>query len=503
MSSSAISPGLLARASPTTVAAVVATLAVSWFSVSSFRSYWRLRHIKGPPLAAWSIWWLVRTVGGTRAYLDFWEVNQKYGDIARVGPNDVVCSDPDLMKRVLAVRSEYRRSDWYDGMRFHPKKNNVLSWRDEEEHFKLRSKMAAGYSGREVLDLEGKIDKNLHALIKRLDDDIAAGGPLDFGRKAQYFTLDVITDLAFGDAFGFLATDSDIYDYIRTTEESLPVFMVTTVLPWMIKIFGSPIFASILPSDKDVMGFGKVMAISKKVSAERFGPHKKVQKDMLGSFVAHGLTQEEAESEILLQIVAGSDTTATAIRATMLHLITNPRVLAKLLDEIRATTTAGPLISDSEARALPYLQAVIKEGLRIFPPVAGLMAKEVPPGGDTWKGVFLPGGTRIGYGAWGIFRNRGLWGADADEFRPERWLGGPPEKIRELESTLDLVFSYGRWQCLGRPVAMMELSKVFFEIPKRFDLSIVDPTRPWKSINCGIFAQSEFWVRATHRSGEE
>jgi hypothetical protein len=55
-----------------------------------------------------------------------------------------VCSDPDLMKRVLAVRSEYRRSDWYDGMRFHPKKNNVLSWRDEEEHFKLRSKMAAG-----------------------------------------------------------------------------------------------------------------------------------------------------------------------------------------------------------------------------------------------------------------------------------------------------------------------------------------------------------------------
>jgi cytochrome P450 len=148
----------------------------------------------------------------------------------------------------------------------------------------------------------------------------------------------------------------------------------------------------------------------------------------------------------------------------MLHLITNPRVLAKLLDEIRATTIAGPLISDSEARALPYLQAVIKEGLRIFPPVAGLMAKEVPPGGDTWKGVFLPGGTRIGYGAWGIFRNKGLWGADADEFRPERWLEGPPEKIRELESTLDLVFSYGRWQCLGRPVAMMELSKVFFEV---------------------------------------
>lgn len=111
-----------------------------------------------------------------------------------------------------------------------------------------------------MLDLEGKIDKNLVALLQRLDDDIATGKPLDFGRKAQFFTLDVITDLAFGDPFGFLPTDSDVYDYIRTTEESLPVFMVTTVLPWMIKIFGSPVFASILPSDKDVMGFGKVMA---------------------------------------------------------------------------------------------------------------------------------------------------------------------------------------------------------------------------------------------------
>ncbi|KAM0324813.1 hypothetical protein ACHAQA_007779 [Verticillium albo-atrum] len=481
------------------IVGVLVIAATAWFVVSSIQSYRRLRHINGPPLAAWSILWLVRAVGGDRAHLDFWEANKKYGDIARVGPNQVVCSDPELMKRVLAVRSEYRRSDWYDGMRFHPKKNNVLSWRDEEEHAKLRSKMAAGYSGREVHNLEAKVDKNVEAFIKRLNQDIDANAKLDFGRKAQYFTLDVITDLAFGNPFGFLETDSDIYDYIKTTEESLPVFMVTTVLPWMIKIFGSPVFASILPSEKDVMGFGKVMSISKKVSAERFGPNKKVQKDMLGSFVAHGLTQEEAESEILLQIVAGSDTTATAIRATMLHLITNPRVLVKLLDEIKATNASSPVISDSEARNLPYLQAIIKEGLRIFPPVAGLMAKEVPPQGDTWNGVHLPGGTRIGYGAWGIMHNKKIWGDDADEFRPERWLEGPAEKIRELDSTLDLVFSYGRWQCLGRPVALMELGKVFFELPRRFDLSLVDPTKPWKSSNCGIFAQSEFWVRASRR----
>jgi hypothetical protein len=48
------------------------------------------------------------------------------------------------MKHVLAVRTEYRRSSWYDGMRFNPTRDNCLSWRDEDMHMSLRSKMAAG-----------------------------------------------------------------------------------------------------------------------------------------------------------------------------------------------------------------------------------------------------------------------------------------------------------------------------------------------------------------------
>lgn len=148
----------------------------------------------------------------------------------------------------------------------------------------------------------------------------------------------------------------------------------------------------------------------------------------------------------------------------MLHIITIPRVYNKLRAEISNTTYSEPVIPDSIGRELSYLQAVIKEGLRIFPPVAGLMSKEVPPQGDTWKGKFIPGGTSVGYCAWGIFRREDLWGSDAGEFRPERWIESPPEKIKEMESALDLIFSYGRWQCLGRPVALMELNKIYVEV---------------------------------------
>ncbi|KAK7430663.1 hypothetical protein QQZ08_002706 [Neonectria magnoliae] len=456
------------------IAGLLVAAFIAWFFVSTWVQYNRLRHFKGPLVASLSKWWLIRTVGNGRAYLDFWEVNKRYGSIARVGPNDLITDDPDLMKHILGVRTEYRRSDWYDGMRFDPANNNILSWRDEDEHFKLRTKMAAGYGGREVDNLEPKIDKNILSFIHLLKSYAAESKQVDFGRKAQYFTLDVISDLAFGKPFGFIETDSDVYEYIGTTEETLPMVMVTTVVPILVKILSHPLLKRLLPSEKDRLGFGRVMGIAKEVAAERFGPDKKTQKDMLGSFVAHGLTQKEAESEILLQIVAGSDTTATVIRSTMLHLVTNPRAYNRLRGEISKTTYTSEIIPDSTARDMPYLQAVIKEGLRIFPPVAGLMAKQVPPQGDTWKGKFIPGGTRIGYGAWGIFRREDVWGVDAGEFRPERWLDSAPDKLKEMESALDLIFSYGKWQCLGRPVALMELNKVYVELLRRFDFSLLN-----------------------------
>jgi cytochrome P450 len=98
--------------------------------------------------------------------------------------------------------------------------------------------------------------------------------------------------------------------------------------------------------------------------------------------------------------LAGSDTTATATRSTMLYLMTSPHVYSTLEREIdtaiKQNTISSP-ITNAEGQKLPYLQAVIKEGLRIYPPVTGLMLKEVPKGGDILNGIFVPGGAEIGY----------------------------------------------------------------------------------------------------------
>ena len=68
-----------------------------------------------------------------------------------------------------------------------------------------------------------------------------------------------------------------------------------------------------------------------------------------------------------------------------------------------------------------------------------------------------------------------------------------------MDRNMELIFGYGRFQCLGRNVAFLELDKVFVELLRRFEFRLVDPTDPWKSVNVGIFLQSKMWVRVTRR----
>lgn len=150
----------------------------------------------------------------------------------------------------------------------------------------------------------------------------------------------------------------------------------------------------------------------------------------------------------------------------MLYIMTNPRVYNTLINEIQTAERKGRIsspITSAESREMPYLQAVIKEGLRIHPPITGLLTKVVNPGGETIKGRFVPGGTGIGHCGWGIQRHE-VFGVDVDVFRPERWIEADGLQRREMERTLDLVFGTGRWGCLGKAIVLVELDKIFVEV---------------------------------------
>jgi cytochrome P450 len=153
---------------------------------------------------------------------------------------------------------------------------------------------------------------------------------------------------------------------------------------------------------------------------------------------------------------------------TVLCLINNPQAYRALQDEIyeaEGRKDISEMVTEAETRNLPYLQAVIRESLRMYPPVTGLGFKQVPQGGDTLCGYFVPGGTQIGHNFYGLGRSKRVWGADADVFRPERWLVAEEDELKKMDAAVDLDFGHGKYSCLGKPIAMMELSKTIVEVP--------------------------------------
>lgn len=82
---------------------------------------------------------------------------------------------------------------------------------------------------------------------------------MDFSKKAQFLTLDLIGQISFGRPFEFIQNDTDMFSYIQTTENTIPVMMLVSVFPLLAKIFQSPLLKSVLPKNTDAYGLGKIM----------------------------------------------------------------------------------------------------------------------------------------------------------------------------------------------------------------------------------------------------
>lgn len=333
---------------------------------------------------------------------------------------------------------------------------------------------------------------------------------MDLATKIQYLTLDVVSAVALSSAFGDLKANEDVNDYLKASKQGLYINNLSfgLGLSWLREV---PILGKAMgPSEKDERGYGKMMAEARKMITQRKASGSHDRSDMLSSFIRHGLDGGDLFQEIFETILAGSDTTAAALRIIMLYLMTNPRVYTKLQREIDDAsacreTTLQEIISDSEALRLPYLSAVVREGLRIHPPVTNLFSRVVPKYGDVvtveGKEYFLPGGTLIGSSAWGMHRfNKGVYGEDAPIFRPERWLGGDSKALVRMQKTNDLIFNQGKWQCLGKNLALVEIHKTLFGLLKTFDFAIVNPEHPWtKHETMGLLAIGDMWVHVTER----
>ncbi|KAI0879536.1 cytochrome P450 [Hypoxylon argillaceum] len=473
-------------------------LAIGYFLASTAYQWNRLRHIPGPFLASFSYLWL-GFGGWTGRQYDMQKVlGEEYGPLVRVGPNEVSTDDLDTIRRISSAKSTYPRSGWYDGTRIHSHSDSMFTMTDPGIHDKRKAQTTAGYSGRESPGVESAIEEqieNLISLIRRKyvrKPGASSFPPLDIGKTFSMFTLDTISRIALGKEFGCLEADKDVLGFSHIVELFLPFMNVLGDVPWARNIAFSKLGIRLFsPKPTDKRGIGKMMKMVNTEVHKRYIGDVEAWNDILGSFRRHGLTEVESQTEAFFMFMAGSETVASAMRITLFYLIATPTVYQRLKTEIKAAIESGRAsspITAAEAKQLPYLQAVLHEGLRVRPTATGTFSREVPPEGDTIHGHFLPGGTTISPNLSSLMRSKTIFGKDVDIFRPERFLEVDQEQREEMQRTVEHIFGYGRWMCAGKAIAWIELNKTLFEILRQFDFQIFNP-------QAGISARSHgSWV---------
>ncbi|CAD6203628.1 unnamed protein product [Miscanthus lutarioriparius] len=154
---------------------------------------------------------------------------------------------------------------------------------------------------------------------------------------------------------------------------------------------------------------------------------------------------------ILDIIAAGSDTTAVAIEWALSELLRKPEAMAKATDELDRVVGGGRLVTEADIPRLPYLEAVVKETMRVHP-LAPLLTPRLSREDTSVGGYDIPAGTRVFVNVWAIARDRALWGDASEDFRPERFVGSRVDvKGHDLEF---LPFGSGRRMCPGLGLGM-------------------------------------------------
>ncbi|KAI5630976.1 cytochrome p450 domain-containing protein [Phthorimaea operculella] len=188
-----------------------------------------------------------------------------------------------------------------------------------------------------------------------------------------------------------------------------------------------------------------------------------------------GYSDQELREEALSVSVAGVDTSAVTAGFVTLMLARHPYVQDKLYAELSEVFEKDELVTTDHLPRLKYLDAVIKETLRLFPPVP-VVTRQTDKDCKLPSGVVLPAGCGILLHLWAMNRHPQYWGPDANQFRPERFLSEGPEPHEQPAQSAS--FSLGPRNCVGYKFALMSLTTLFATLLRRY--RILPATTPGK-----------------------
>ena len=170
---------------------------------------------------------------------------------------------------------------------------------------------------------------------------------------------------------------------------------------------------------------------------------------------------QEAERQCFILTVSSQDTSAAFISAFINYLLEHEDVRSNVCAEIlqfeQSQRLSLPIVTYQETVEMPYFMACVHETLRLSPPISVILPRYAPTGGMYVNGVWISEKVELGANPYVIHQSTKIFGLDADNFRPERWLGNS-QQVR-LMHRFSFAFGYGSRKCLGKHIALFESQK--------------------------------------------
>ncbi|KAH8787823.1 cytochrome P450 [Diaporthe sp. PMI_573] len=469
----------------------------------------QLRKIPGPFLA--SLTNIPRTywVWKRHAHETHISLHRKYGKLVRIGPNMVSVSNALEVDQIYKTRDPLIKSDFYPVILPMSKGKllpGLFATKDESLHRMLKKPIAGVYSMSNLASFEPLVDSTIKTFLGELRTRfVDPRKSCDWGTWLQYFAFDVVGEITFSTRLGFLESDTDVEGIMNEIWKWFEYVAVVGQIPWVDRLWvKNPFLSRLRPAKWSPMVRFAVKRQEERQEQIAAGKGGYDDRDFLSRFLDAMRKDPSIPPWALTawtssNVLAGSDTTAIFLRTMFKNLIDHPESLGNLrreLDDAAADGRLSEIVTWKESRRLPYLEACFKETGRIHPPFGLQLERIVPSGGMELSGQHIPAGTTVGMNAWAVHRDVDVFGADADCWRPERWLDCDELTRSRMERGL-LTFGAGHRSCLGKHISYLEIYKLVPTILQKFDIELVNPKSPWKVQNRWFVVQTEFevWLR--------
>ncbi|KAI0835729.1 cytochrome P450 [Hypoxylon sp. FL0890] len=434
-----------------------------------------LAKFPGPFLGRASLFYRILHASRGRFHVAVTEAHRKYGPIVRVAPNELSFASVESWKAIYGHPGPGKKiapkGPFYEVFAAGFSSKCVGSERDPKKHSAMRKMLNPAFSQRVLLEQEDIITSVVDKFVRIIGEK---GGPGSRGiNVTKWFEMnsfDILGELAFGESFHSLDSGK-LHFWAAIILEHL--YFVTLIdnlrrIGWLANVFGYLIPSSLLTRNQN--------SVYSRQQVEKRLAKQGSRNDFVSLLVekvrAGEVDKEEMTAHVSTLTIAGGETVATTLAGLTCFLTQNPDKLQRLVNEIRTAFKSFDEINATQAQQLPYLQAVLNEGLRLFPPASG-GAPRVSPGFEL-HGYYVPEGTEVNASPWTITHDEKYF-SDPWDFKPERWLDSNSTDVKDASRP----FLLGPRDCLGRNFAWMELNLVLAKILWLYDLELVTKDINW------------------------